>query len=217
MAKNGKPPRRTSPVITPLKGIGLPEMRLKPELLSDSDIAHLRRKSAWTLQETAWTLCGYRMPRVPFASLNDLPQEVRQAVECMSAARITRDLTPIGPPDLEGRRNHLARDEVIKWVGGNFPKFPFTSNAASTTSTQCGADEPPKKRRQISEQNDEMVLTAIRAARFDPMALPPPNGKPGAKAAARALCTVKGRAFDHAWDRLLKDNGSRVGRIAYKR
>ncbi len=215
MANSDKPTRSPAPVIKPLKGVGLPEMRLKPEHLSDDDIAHLSRKSAWTLEEAAWALCGYRVPDVRISSLTDLPREVRQVVECMSAARITKDLTPIGPPDLNGQRKYLNRDEVIKWAGDRFPTFPSVlSSLAVPVAVGIGERDqqkpkPPARAVPMSKQHAETVLDIIEAAKYDPLALPPlKKGKPWVRAEITRECVPKlmtPSQFDRAW-RLLRSD-----------
>ena len=57
----------------------------------------------------------------------------------------------------------------------------------------------------VAQQNDEVVLGAIRAADYDPLALPPRvHGKPWVKTLARKRCVppMTPAAFDHSWKAL---------------
>ena len=66
--------------------------------------------------------------------------------------------------------------------------------------------EPPQPARAVpvSQQHAEIVLGAIRAAGYDPMALPPRvNGRPGVKAEIRARChSLQCSQFNRAWKAL---------------
>lgn len=66
--------------------------------------------------------------------------------------------------------------------------------------------KPPARALQVSEQHAEIVLAALRAAAYDPLALPPrKNGSPTAKKDARAKCKLSPDQFDRAWKALRAD------------
>ena len=66
--------------------------------------------------------------------------------------------------------------------------------------------EPPARAVPTRVQNAEIVLAALRAAAYDPLALPPrKNGSPTAKKDARAKCKLSPYQFDRAWKALRAD------------
>ncbi len=200
-----------TPIITPLKGTCI-GTEFSPKLISEDEAELWLRKDLWTRHETAFLLCGYLPSDAIWAPG---VKELRKVIDDIERAWHAGNLRAWT------YKGDMRPTDVIAWADAiRFPRFPYKNSAGAAQTlgvirtgqeaTQPGC-ELPRKRRQISEQNDELVLRAIRATNFDPDALPAPNGKPGAKAAARKLCSLTVSQFDTSWERLRA-----AGMITYK-
>lgn len=100
-----------------------------------------------------------------------------------------------------------ANEEIDALIASNTP-FSLSMQDGSTSGGVEPAKAEPAKPLQRTAAQDAAILCEIQKLGYDPLALPKnPNGKPGVKAAIRAV--LKGNSlfvgqsvFKHAWERL---------------
>ncbi len=101
-------------------------------------------KELWSEQETAWLLCGELYPSSRAPSNN----EYNEASEALRRAILAKRLAVIEPIDatagdrLYGHSRFFRPDDVITWVAGRFPNFPFDDESQSIASKHMRKAEP---------------------------------------------------------------------------
>jgi len=162
----------------------------------------------WTEDDVAHLLLG-REPFVPF--MGNKPEGWEDALllayEAVSRSGLTGTVRPKG-------MSYFPAD-VVRWANKHreaWPWFPFSLEDLSLLPRL----QPESQRaRPVGEQNEDLILDALRKLGHDPMALPKfvPGVKGWVKAKAWALLgerVMTRNAFDDAWGRLRGERGGAI-------
>ena len=133
---------------------------------------------------------------------------VREASATQDPGRLDtgfpRSIARIKPEELRASLEiGFLRNELVALLDQQGIRHTLMADMPSLAAGNPAASTTTKRPATVQEQQEEMILRAVRALGFDPVELEPiENGKRGVKAQVRASLTFSVKVFDKAWERL---------------